>query len=139
MKSGSERDVEKGLQAILDRISPKRFICRNRKNNGKSAINKPVDLEVSLISPSRTVIAVEVANVNTTQLVSEACRLYYDCCPLKILILGDRNIPKNGKKLCEKVLMKLYGQDDINNTPVRVFMYNEDTEIENALREFLLL
>lgn len=137
MKSGSESDIKKGLQSILNKISQNRFICKTRKNSGQSAIDKPVDLQISIKKTSRAVIAIEVANVNTTQLVGEACRLYYDCCPLKLLILGDRNIPKNGKELCEKVLAKLYGQNDINYTPARVFKYNEDKEIENALKRFL--
>jgi hypothetical protein len=141
MKSGSEPDVKQGLQQTLERLAPARFICTDRKTlRGKSAIGKPVDLQVSFAHDlSKAVIAVEVANVNTTQLVGETCRLYYDCCPLKLMILGDRNVPKDGKNQCEHLIAKLYGQDDIRNTPARVAMYDEEQLIEEALRELLLI
>jgi len=89
--------------------------------------------------PKRVAVAVEVANVNTTQLVGETCRLYFDSCPLKLLILGDRNVPQSGKKQCEQLFAKLYGQENINNTPARVEWYHDDKAIESALRELLLL
>src|SRR5947209_19078807 len=90
MKSGSEADVRQGIQQILDRLSPGHFICTERKTlRGRSAIGKPVDLQISFSDDlNNGLIAIEVANVNTTQLVGEACRLYYDCCPLKLMILG---------------------------------------------------
>ena len=69
---------------------------------------------------NKAVVAIEVANVNTTQLVGETCRLYFDSCPLKLLILGDRNVPAEGKKQCENLLAKMFGQDDIRSTPARV-------------------
>jgi len=90
-------------------------------------------------TPSKALVAVEVANVNTTQLVGETCRLYYDACPLKFLILGDRNVPTDGKKQCEKLLAKLYGQDDIRSTPARVASFDEDEVIASGLRELLLI
>ena len=83
MKSGSELDVNQGIQEILDRIAPGRFVCTERKNfRGKSSIAKPVDLQVSWRADlNKAIVAVEVANVNTTQLVGETCRLYYDGVP----------------------------------------------------------
>ncbi len=141
MKSGSELDVKQGIQQILERLAPGRFICTDRKAlRGKSAIGKPVDLQISFAHElSKATIAVEVANVNTTQLVGETCRLYYDCCPLKLMVLGDRNVPKDGKKQCEQLLAKLYGQDDIRNTPARVATFDEDELIEAALWDLLLV
>ena len=39
MKNGSEPDVKEGIQQILDKIAPGRFICTDRKSLwGKSAI-----------------------------------------------------------------------------------------------------
>ena len=126
---------------MLDRIAPGRFVCTERKSfRGKSSISKPVDLQVSWASdPSKAIVAIEVANVNTTQLVGETCRLYYDSCPLKLLILGDRNVPSDGRQQCEKLLARLYGQDDIRCTPARVAWSSEDEVIETALRELLLV
>ena len=135
MNSGSEADVKTGIQQILEQIAPGRFICTDRKNlRGGSAVGKPVDLQISFSSDlNKAAAAIEVANVNTTQLVGETCRLYYDSCPLKLLILGDRNVPPDGKKQCEKLLAKLYGQDDIRNTPARVALFGEDEIIKLAL------
>lgn len=141
MRSGSETDVKHGIQQILDRLAPGRFTCTDRKTlRGKSAIGKPVDLQVSFADDlGNAAIAVEVPNVNTTQLVGETRRLYYDCCPLKLMILGDRNIPTDGKNQCERLIAKLYGQDDIRNTPARVASFDEDETVEAALRDFLLI
>ena len=140
MKTGSEFDIREGLQKILDRLADGRFSCRERKASGQSAIGKPVDLEIYFnVEPRRVAIAVEVANVNTTQLVGESCRLYYDSCPLKLLVLGDRNVPSSGKEQCESLLARLYGQDDIHNTPARVAWYNDDEGLELAIKELLLL
>lgn len=71
MKSGSEFDVRQGIQEILERIALGRFICTERKSfTGKSSIGKPVDLQVSwAIGRNKGIVAIEVANVNTTQLV----------------------------------------------------------------------
>ena len=71
MKSGSERDVKEGIQEILERLTPGRFISTERKTQrGRSAIGKPVDLQISFANdPNTAVVAIEVANVNTTQLV----------------------------------------------------------------------
>lgn len=138
MLSGSENDVQAGLQTILDHLAPGRFWCTTRKNSGGSMIRKPVDLEIRL-KDGAAVIAVEVANVNTTQLVGETCRLYYDSCPLKILVLGDRNVPRDGKEQCELLLARLYGQDRIENTPARVVWFHDDAAIAHALTELLLL
>ena len=139
MRSGSESDVRSGIQDILDRVSPGRFRCKTRKLDGESVIGKPDDLEITYSGAYRTLVAVEVANVNTTQLVGETCRLYYDSCPTKLLVLGDRNVPRNGKSQCEILLTRLYGQDKITNTPARVVSYENDTEVEVVLRELLFL
>ena len=140
MKTGNESDVRAGLQKVLNRIAPGRFGCRERKSSGESVIGKPVDLEIyHSADPERVSVVVEVANVNTTQLVGETCRLYYDACPLKLLILGDRNVPSNGKEQCESLLSKLYGQDHIKNTPARVLWYYDDKAIASALKELLLI
>ena len=91
------------------------------------------------IQGGAAVIAVEVANVNTTQLVCETCRLYFDTCPLKILVLGDRNVPRDGKEQCELLLARLYGQDRIETTPARVVWFHDDAASAQALTELLLL
>jgi hypothetical protein len=140
LKSGSEPDVRAGLQEILDRLAPGRFQCTERKTAGESVIGKPVDLAIlTREEPLRVAVAVEVANVNTTQLVGETCRLYYDSCPRKLLVLGDRNVPRDGKAQCEMLLARLYGQNSIENTPARVVSYADDEEASNALKSLLLL
>jgi hypothetical protein len=140
MKSGSEPDVRQGIQEMLDDLAPGRFRCVERKSSGESVIGKPADLEIrSTGATPHAVLAIEVANVNTTQLVGEACRLYYDSCPLKILVLGDRNVPQNGVELCRCLLARLYGQQNIEHTPARVVNYDEDEKLEAALKELLLL
>ncbi len=88
---------------------------------------------------NKAVVAIEVANVNTTQLVGETCRLYFDSYPLKLLILGDRKVPAEGKKQCENLLAKMFGQDDIRCTPARVARFDEDSFIEAALSDLLLV
>lgn len=140
MKSGSEQDVRQGIQGLLDNLAPGRFRCVERKSSGESVIGKPVDLEIhSMGATQRAVLAVEVANVNTTQLVGETCRLYYDSCPLKILVLGDRNIPRNGVEICKRLLARLYGQEKIEHTPSRVVNYDDHDNLRQALKELLLL
>ncbi len=140
MRSGSEDDVKAGLQTVLDRLALGRYDVAFRKSRGQSMIGKPVDLQVQFKTGSqRDLIAVEVANVNTTQLVGETCRLYFDACPAKLLVLGDRNVPRDGQKQCEELLARLYGQAKIDNTPARVVSYSDDIAIENALVRLLLL
>ena len=140
MRTGSESDAREAMQQLLDHLVPGRFTCKERKTTGSSVINKPADLEIRFARPpQRVLVAVEVANVNTTQLVGEACRLYYDESPMKLLILGDRNVPRSGKDQCERLLRRLYGQDDIRNTPCRVVWYDDDKAIEDALRSLLLI
>ena len=58
----------------------RRFICGERKSVwGKLAIGKPVGLQVVFaFDLSKGIIAIEVANVKTTRLVGETCRLLYD-------------------------------------------------------------
>ena len=141
MRSGSESDVQQGLQEILDRLAPGRFACVTRKTLGWSVIGKPVDLEIRARSAStdRALVAVEVANVNTTQLVGEATRLYLDNCPIKLLVLGDRNAPPNSAKQCELVLARFYGQDYIEHTPARVVWYFDDERIAKALCDLMFI
>ena len=77
--------------------------------------------------------------LNTTQLVGETCRLFYDSCPRKLLVLGDRNIPREGKTQCELLLARLYGQNSIEDTPARVVSCVDDEGTISALKELLLL
>jgi hypothetical protein len=136
----SEPDVMTGLQSILARLAPARFIVRERKNLGGSVLKKLVDLEIRLnVETRRPVIAVEVTDVNTTQLVNEACRLYFDTCPIKLLVLGNQNAPLHGKMQCETLLARLYGQDDIENTPARVVAFADHAATEKALTDLLFL
>jgi hypothetical protein len=58
---------------------------------------------------------------------------------LKLLVLGDRNVPRNGVEKCERLMARLYGQDDIENTPARVIRYDDDENLKIALKELLLL
>ena len=142
MRSGSESDVRDGLQGILDGLAPGRFQCLIRKNAGSSIIGKPVDLEIrsrTERNPDCALVVVEVANVNTTQLVGEAARLYFDRCPIKLLVLGDRNAPPNSKNQCELVLSRFYGQDYIEHTPTRVVWYDDDADIAKALTELMFV
>ena len=140
MKSGNEGDVRQGIEELLNNLAPGRFRCVERKSDGESVINKPADLEIdSTGATSRALIAIEVANVNTTQLVGEVCRLYYDSCPLKLLVLGERNVPQKGVELCSRLLARLYGQEKIENTPARVVCYNDSAGLRRALLELLLL
>src|SRR5437867_9065758 len=142
MHSGSEADVREGLQAILDGLAPGRFLCTTRKNSGSSIIGKPVDLEIRARrgpNAAQALVAVEVANVNTTQLVGEAARLYFDNCPIKLLVLGDRNAPPNSQNQCELVLARFYGQDRIEHTPTRVVWYFDDADIAKALKQLMFI
>jgi hypothetical protein len=139
-KSASEAEVCRRILAILDRLAPGRFGCGERKASGKSVIGKPADLQIfSAADVNWILVAVEVANVNTTQLVSEACRLFYDACPRKLMILGDRNVPPRGKEQCERVIARLYGQDRIEDTSARVVRFDDDDGLKAALSELLVL
>lgn len=139
MLNATEELAQKSITDILSRIEKGKLGCRERKSTGgRSSINKPADLEVYFIGdPDRVAVAVEVANVNTTQLVGEVTRLYCDCCPAKLLILKLKNATKCVKKQCEKLFCVLYGQEDIRHTPARVEWYNEEDQIENSLKELL--
>jgi hypothetical protein len=140
MKSGNEQDVKQAVQELLDSLAPSHFHCVDRKSTGKSVINKPVDLEIrTTATPPRSILAIEVANVNTTQLVNETCRLYFDSCPLKLLVLGHRNVPSKGVEDCKRLMARLYGQDDIKDTPARVVRYDDHESLRTALKELLLL
>ena len=71
MHSGSEADVQRGLQAILDALAPNRYRCTTRKNSGGSMIGKPVDLEIRFLKGScKVAVAVEVAASRHTSLQS---------------------------------------------------------------------
>jgi len=135
-----ESKVQDKITEILSEIEGREFGCRERKSTGHSTIKKPVDLEVYFKDNSdRVAIAVEVADVNTTQLVGEVSRLYFDSCPLKLLILGHDNTQRNSKEQCENQFNKFYAQDDIQDTPVRVVWWDDDDQIRVSLKELLLL
>lgn len=135
----TEEETRDSMAAILSRIEGGVFGCRERKQSrGRSSIAKPADLEVFCVSdPDRVVVAVEVANVNTTQLVGEVTRLYYDCCPVKLLILFPTNNTIGVREQCEKLFCLLYGQNDIHSTPARVEWHDMDDQIEASLRMLL--
>lgn len=139
MVNESEEQAQNSITDILPRIEDGKFGCRERKTTkGGSSIDKPADLEVYFISdPDRVAVAVEVANVNTTQLVGEVTRLYCDCCAAKLLIVYLKNTTKGAKKQCEKLFCVLYGQEDIRHTPARVEWSDKKDQIEKSLRELL--
>lgn len=116
-----------------------RYACTDRKQAaGKSAIGRPVDLHiVDLHHDLKPVVCIEVANVNATQLVGEATRLYFDSCPLKIMALGSKNTPKQAIQICEEVLCRLYNQDKIEATPARVARYDDTDSLKQFLVDFL--
>ncbi|HAB53697.1 MAG: hypothetical protein A2315_08840 [Ignavibacteria bacterium RIFOXYB2_FULL_35_12] len=132
-----EKRSQKGIQKVLKKIENGTFICKSRQAVGSSAIGKPVDLQISNKSTKRNLVAVEISNVNTTQLVGEATRLYFDSIPLKLLVLHRGNTPKNGKETSEKILCALYGQKQIQDTPSRVTWYNDKKSLDAVLRELL--
>jgi len=135
-----ESKVQDKITELLSEIDGGKFGCRERKSTGRSTIKKPVDLEVYFKDNShRVAIAVEVADVNTTQLVGEVSRLYFDSCPLKLLILGHHNTQRNSKEQCENQFNKFYAQDDIQDTPVRVVWWDDNDQIRVSLKELLLL
>ena len=74
---------------------------------------EPVDLQIIKKRDNKIIIAIEVADVNSPQLVGEICRLYYDKYPRKMLVLGYGDIPENGVEKCNKFIALLYGQDNI--------------------------
>lgn len=133
-----ERQVCKSVQKALDEIKPDCWQCEERKQaKGTSSIDKPVDLHIIKRSNGKQIVAVEVANVNTTQLVSECVRLYFDCLPIKLLVLHKHgNVPPNGKAQCEKTLCALYSQKDSMATPSRV-VWDEASSIKQALNQLL--
>ena len=138
MLNDKEQLVQKRIIDILSRIEKGELGCRERKSAGRSSIDKPADLEVCFIGdPGRVAVAVEVANVNTTQLVGEVTRLYCDCCAAKLLIVYLKNTTKGAKKQCEKLFCVLYGQEDIRHTPARVQWSDKEDQIEKSLRELL--
>lgn len=128
------------LQQILDEIEPGIYSCTERKlASGSSVLRKPVDLHVGFTAGPKPIVAVEVANVNTTQLVGEVARLYFDTLPIKLLVLhAEGNVGHNGKDQCERLLCRFYGQDEIAHTPARAVWDDKAGEIRTALRELLL-
>jgi len=139
-----DKIIQEAIQDILDKISRGEFECIERKSKGDSVIGKPVDLHIRHKKSQKIIVCIEVTDVNSTQLVNEACRLYFDTCFRKILIIGTGNAPKKGKELCEEILKKLYCQNRIDDTPARVLVYesskeeNFKSELEKILRYFLV-
>ena len=128
------------LQSMLDRLAPARFQVRERKNLGTSVLGKPADLEIRQTAGTRSpLMAVEITDLNTTQLVGAVVRLYYDTCPIKLLIVGNQNTPLRGTAQCEKLFARQYGQDDIQNTPARVAAFTDHAAIEKALTDLRFL
>ena len=139
MLTDTENETMDMINNILKSVIPNIYICEERKNKGISVINKPVDLQIRRLKDNRIVMSIEVACVNTTQLVGEVSRLFYDSCPIKLLVLGNRNVPHNGKENCQELMARLYGQDQIESTPTRIVKIEEIAEIKSKLIELLLI
>ena len=139
MLTETEELIRNKINTILDSLSHGKYACQERKDTSDSVIGKPVDLQVKRKKDNSVVLAVEVATVNTTQLVNEACRLYFDKCPRKLLIIEHRHGPKNAVEQCAGLLSRLYGQDSINDTPARVAWFDDNESIQLCLEELLLL
>jgi hypothetical protein len=136
----SEPEVMEVLQSIVNRLAPDRFEVRERKNLGSSVLRKPADLEIRQNSGTRRpLIAVEIADLNTTQLVGAVVRLFFDTCAIKLLIVGNQNASLHGTAQCEQLFARLYGQDDIQNAPARVAAFTDHASIEKALNDLLFL
>ncbi|MCD6232693.1 hypothetical protein J7K28_08815 [Candidatus Aerophobetes bacterium] len=135
----NENIIQKLIQEVLDTVARNEFECSVRKNNSSSVIKKPVDLHIIHKATKKVIIYIEVTDVNSTQLVNEACRLYFDTCFRKILIIGTENAPKNSYELCVEIFKRLYGQNKIDDTPVRILIYdlNNNTEFKSKLKEIL--
>jgi hypothetical protein len=134
----NEIEIMNIINDILSRNWDNLFVCKERKlKSGGSSIGKPADLGVYFKGTDRAVIAIEVANVNSTQLVGEVTRLYCDHCPNKMLIMYPQNAPKDAKERCEILFRILYGQNDIKNTPARVEWHDDKAKIEVALKYLL--
>jgi hypothetical protein len=142
MKENIEGNVAETLQGLLDEIDADTYICTKRKRTGSSVIHKPVDLHIAIKAHQKQIVAVEVANVNVTQLVGEVSRLYFDTLPLKLVVLHPKkvksNVPPQGKPQCEALFCCFYGQRDVTHTPARVVWDNKPDEIRQALRDLLL-
>lgn len=133
-----EAKIQKCIQEILETIGPGgEFDCKERKTRyGSSSIKKPVDLHI--LRKGQKIIAIEVAGVNSTQLVGEATRLFFDHLPLKLLVLVQKKyVPRYAKELCELVLSALYHQPDISKTPARVVWGNDSHGLKQSLQDLL--
>lgn len=144
MLNKKENKVKNIINKILQKHAPNKFQCIERKGRRnvaaeRSEIDKPVDLHICLKGNNRALVCVEVADVNGTQMVGEAVRLFYDHCPRKMLIVGNDNTPANAVELSVKVLTLLYQQSEIGNTPCRVQKISDSAGIEQALKELLLI
>jgi len=136
----NEKLVRKRIQMVLDNLAPGKFICRERKGRGKSTLGRPVDLEISpRVRKNMPLVSIEVAAVNSTQLLSEVIRLFYDSVPRKLLVLKGKLPGRRGKAICERLICLQYGQEDIRYTPARVVRYANEKEIRKYLKTLLLL
>jgi hypothetical protein len=134
-----EKKVCRLLQQLLNEIEADTYFCAERKRSGSSVIRKPVDLHIGMRAQQKQLVAVEVANVNVTQLVGEVSRLYFDTLPLKLLVLHAKgNVQPQGKRQCETLLCRFYGQSDVAHTPARVVWDDKPDDIRQALKELLL-
>ena len=123
------------INCVLEELELlKDFKCSKRKNKGKSAIDKPVDLHIHK-DKDKGVICIEVSNVNSTQLVGEIYRLYADSLWRKLLVVVCKNNDSNGnirckeaEKICKDMIPRLYSQDEIKSTPMRV-LYIERSKL----------
>jgi len=143
LKSNNMNLIESKIMGILNQVLDEdpngSYVCKERKSNGSSVLRKPVDFHISNRSGVH-IVGVEVANVNTTQLVGEVARLYFDTLPLKLLVLhAEGNVRPNGKSQCEKLFCRLYGQDEIGHTPARVVWDDKVDQIRTSLKELLLI
>ena len=135
------------INNILQRLAPDRFVCKERMGRGlmaseRSEIDKPVDLHICLRESGQNndaLVCIEVADVNSPQMVGEAARLFYDCCPRKLLVIGVDNAPNNAVELCVKILTRLYGQGKIENTPCRIHKMADLQGLEQALKDLLCI
>ncbi len=123
----------------MNTILPKVYVCKERKDFGNSVINKPVDLHLRRIKDSKIVMAIEVACVNITQLVGEVSTLFFDNCPIRLLILRKRNVPTHGVIFCSDLMSRLYGQNDVTNTPARIVNFDDKEALKKHLRDLLFI
>jgi len=151
-----EKCVKKLINIFLFEKSKYQFLkCRERKKKGDSFISKPVDLEVSFYRTGKSansddkqnmesIICIEVSSVNSTQLVGEITRLYYDKVWRKVLIVIYKahedcgNIKKSeAENVIKNLVPELYGCGDKKefkneHYPMKVWYLNCKKIKENA-------